>query len=220
MAIISDADVTSFVRSLLGEGTAKHWTDDEITLYIKFGMMAVESKYWYLLAPLDKKVVKRSLAENTQYVTIPGNEDSEDFSCAKIIKVEVASTGDMVRYIEPDDLSRFEEYDDGAAATDYLNIFYLQHKSATTDFPESLRPLIAIEAVMFGNTKDGTVDGALLVLHREFEGIALNFLGVSQIQEPAIISDYEVEDGYTFSNPVAWSFREGKIYLYKVRVGE
>ena len=213
MAIISDTEITSFVRSLLGEGTAKHWTDDEVTLYIKFGMMAVESKYWYLLAPLDKKIGQASLVANTAYVSIPDD-------CAKIIKLEVASTGDMVRYIEPDDLSRYEEYDDGAASANHFNIWYLEHKSATTDFPESLRPLIAIEAVMFGNTKDGTVDGALLALHREFESIALNFLGVSQVQEPALMDDYELEDKYTYTDPVGWSFREGKIYLYKVRVGE
>ena len=213
MAIISDTDVTAFVRSLLGEGTAKHWTDTEIALYIKFGMMAVESKYWYLLAPLDKKIGQASLVANTASISIPDD-------CAKIIKLEVASTGDMVRYIEPDDLSRYEEYDDGAASTNYFNIWYLEHKSATTDFPESLRPLIAIEAVMFGNTKDGTVDGALVALHREFEGIALNFLGVSQIQEPALISDHELEDSYTYDNPVGWTFREGKIYLYKVRVSD
>lgn len=213
MAIISDDDITSFVRSLLGESTAKHWSDTEITLYIKFGMMAVESKYWYLLAPLDKKIGQASLVANTAYVSIPDD-------CAKIIKLEVASTGDMVRYIEPDDLSRYEEYDDGAASTNYFNIWYLEHKSATTDFPESLRPLIAIEAVMFGNTKDGTVDGALVALHREFESIALNFLGVSQVQEPALMDDYELEDKYTYTDPVGWSFREGAIYLYKVRVGE
>lgn len=213
MAIISDDDITAFTRSLLGEATEKHWTDTEVALYIKFGMMAVESKYWYLLAPLDKKIEQASLEASTATISIPTN-------CAKIIKLEVASTGDMVRYLEPDDLSRYEEYDDGAASTNYFNIWYLLHKSATTDFPESLRPLIAIEAVMFGNIKDGTVDGALVALHREFESIALNFLGVPQIQEPALMDDYELEDKYTYTDPVGWSFREGAIYLYKVRVGE
>lgn len=210
MAVISAADVVSFTRSLLGEGTAKHWTDAEITLYIKFGVIAVQSKYWYLLAPLSKTLEQKSLTANQAYVTL--NDDA-----LKVIRVEVASSGDQLRYIEPDELFRFQEYDSGAAATNYLNIWYLEVNSAVTDFPEPFRPLIAIEAVIFGKTKDESVDAGLLALHKRFEDIALNFMGVSQIQEPAMMDDYELEDRYTYVDPVAWTFRDGKVYLYELR---
>ena len=213
MAIISADDVTDFVRSLIGETTAKHWSDVEIALYIKMGMMAIEASYWYMLAPLDKKIGQASLVANTAYVDIPDD-------CAKVIRVEVASTGDQLRFLEPDDLVQFEEYDDGAAATNYLNIWYLEHKDEVTDFPEPLRPLIALEAVIFGKTKDESVDAGLLALHKRFEDIALNYMGTVQMQEPTLMGDLELEDKYTYDDPVGWMFREGAIYLYKVRVGE
>jgi hypothetical protein len=70
--IITSANVTSFVRSLIGEETTQYWTDNEITLYIKFGMQAVMNKYWYLIAPRDAKVVQASLVASTSYIGMPG----------------------------------------------------------------------------------------------------------------------------------------------------
>ena len=213
MAIISDANVTSFIRSLIGEEEAKHWTDEEITLYKQFGMIAVNSKYWYLLAPTEAKVAATSLTANTATVSLPTD-------AAKILRVEVAENRRLLRKIEPDELWKYSVYDDGAAATNYLNIWYLEYYDTVTDFPETLRPLIALEAVMFALSKDKGITAGIKDMHTRFEEIAITFLSTDSMYEPTIFGDDELERQYTESNPCAWSFRDGSIYLYKSYDGE
>ena len=209
MAIISAANVTSLIRSLIGESTAKYWTDDEISLYLKSAMITTLNKYWYLLAPSQAKVASTDLAANTAYVSQPDD-------CAKIIRVEVASNRKLLRKIEPDELWKYSEYDDGAASSGYLNIWYLEYFNLVTDFPEALRPLIAIEAATFALTKDQAMDSTFLHLRQHYEDIALMFLAADSVYEPTIFGDYAQERAYTDDNPVAWCFRDGYIYLYKV----
>ena len=211
MSTITDANVISFIRSLIGEATVKHWTDDEITLYKQFGMMEVMNKYWYLLAPMLAEVTATSLVANTEYV-------SYDADMAKILRVEVAETGKSLRKIEPDELWKYSEYDDGAAATNYLNVWWLSYSESVTEFPPALRPLIAMEAAMYAKLKDtGAVDGAMLRMYEKFEAAALTFLSTDSMYEPTVFGDYELEEGYTYANPCAWLFRSGKIYLYKTK---
>ena len=209
MTLISDDDVTAFTRSLIGEGTAKHWTDVEIALYIEMAMMKVNTKYWHLLAPTETQVEAIDLAASTDNVSLPDD-------CAKVLRVEVAETRKLLRKIEVDEVWKYSPYDDGVAATGYLNIWFLEYYDATTDFPEALRPLIAIEAAIMAKTKDtGAVDAGILNLRREFGETAIAFLSTDSMYEPTVFGDSELEEGYTRDNPCAWAFKENKIYLYK-----
>jgi len=209
MAVISDSDVTSMVRSLIGESSAEYWTDAEVTLYIKVAMTNVQNKYWYLLAPTDTKVSNTDLSASTAYVSLPTD-------CAKVLRVEVASNRKLIRKIESDELYKYSEYDDGAAASGYLNIWYLEYYDATTDFPVALRPLIAVEAVRLAKTKDRGIEADIESLQSRFESAALTFLASDTVYEPTIFGDYAQERSYTDDNPVAWTFRDGKIYFYKI----
>lgn len=299
--IITSANVTSFVRSLVGEPITKHWTDEEITLYIKFGMLAVQGKYWYMMTEGDKSVKATSLVVNQTYVSMPNASigaaqatavlDDATFSgtynhladltyrveidlaaatdtfkwskdggttweatgtavtgtaqeldngvfvtiaattghtladlwdsacvstdCNKIVKIEVASDGSQLRYIDEGEIWKYDLYNDGAASSNYLNVWYLKNKSVIGDFPETLRPLIAIEAIVFAMTKDRRIDVDVLQLQKRFADIATIALAVAQVQEPTLLGDSELIDTYTSTNPVAWSFRDGRIYLYK-----
>lgn len=206
---ITSANVTSYVRSLIGEATTKHWTDDEITLYIQFGMMTVMNKYWYLLAPILAEATATSLTANTEYV-------SADDDCAKVLRVEVASDRKLLRKIEADEVWKYSPYDDGAAATSYLNVWWLSYSEDVTEFPAALRPLIAMEAAMYGKLKDtGAVDGGMIRMHEKFEDAAMTFLSTDSMYEPTIFGDSEMEEQYTDANPCAWLWKSGKIYLYK-----
>ena len=209
MAVISDSDVTSMVRSLIGESSAEYWTDAEVTLYIKVAMTNVQNKYWYLLAPTDTKVSNTDLSASTAYVSLPTD-------CAKVLRVEVASNRKLIRKIESDELYKYSEYDDGAAASGYLNIWYLEYYDATTDFPVALRPLIAVEAVRLAKTKDRGIETDIESLQSRLESAALTFLASDTVYEPTIFGDYAQERSYTDDNPVAWTFRDGKIYFYKI----
>ncbi len=121
----------------------------------------------------------------------------------------------MLRKIEVDELWKYTPYDDGAAATSYLNVYYLEYYDSVTDFPEALRPLIAYEAVVYAKTKSGGMDAAFSRLHQEAEATAIAFLSTDSPYEPTIFGDFELERGYTNDNPVAWMFKANKIYLYK-----
>ena len=209
MAVMSDSDVTLMVRSLIGESSAEYWTDAEVTLYIQVAMTNVQNKYWYLLAPTDAKVSNTDLSASTAYVSLPTD-------CAKVLRVEVASNRKLIRKIESDELYKYSEYDDGAAASGYLNIWYLEYYDATTDFPVALRPLIAVEAVRLAKTKDRGIETDIESLQSRLESAALTFLASDTVYEPTIFGDYAQERSYTDDNPVAWTFRDGKIYFYKI----
>jgi len=208
MAVLADSDITSLTRSLIGEATAEYWEDAEITLYIKTAMTVIQNKYWYLLAPTDAKVAATSLSASTEYVSLPTD-------AAKILRVEVAETRKMLRKIEPDELWKYSLYDDGAASASYLNIWYLEYYDATTDFPVALRPLIAYEAAVLAKTKSGGMDAAFSSLYQNAVQDAITFLSTDSMYEPTVFGDQELERGYTNENPCAWSFRDGKIYLYQ-----
>lgn len=206
--IISDADITSMIRYLIGENTAEYWDDAEITLFKKFGMIAVFSKYWYMMMPTETKVAATSLTANQAYVDLPTD-------AAKILRVEVNSDRKMLRKIEVDELWKYTPFDDGDASTNYLNVWYLEYYDSVTDFPEALRPLIAYEAVVYAKTKSGGMDRSFDRMHQRAEEQAIAFLATDSPYEPTIFGDFPLERGYTDTNPVAWLFKAGKIYLYK-----
>jgi len=207
MAVMSDDDITSLARSLIAEATAKFWTDDEVTLYIKVAMTNIQNRYWYLLAPTDAKVSATSLSASIAYVEQPTD-------CAKVLRVEVAETRKLLRKIEADEVWKYSEYDDGAAATSYLNIWYLEYYDLTTDFPVALRPLIACEAALLAVTKDKNTNH-INALYSSFHESALTFLSTDSMYEPTTFGDYELEQSYTRDNPCAWAFRDGNIHLFK-----
>ena len=303
MSIINDIDVVSFIRSLIGEPDAEYWTDAEISLYKKFGMMAVVSKYWYLLMPSEAQVASASLAASTAYIELPGRtigtavftgsglndatfggtythtadlryvvkiddavsspntftwskdggvswqaagvncavtattldngvtvtfaaitghtlaeywtSDCIVSDCAKVLRIEVAEDRKLLRKIEPDELWKYSVYNDGAAAADYLNIWYLEYYDEVTDFPAALRPLIAFEAVAYARAKDGGLDAPLMAMQQKAESDAMTFLSTDSPYEATIFGDFEQEQAYTGDNPCAWAFKDNRIYLYK-----
>ena len=208
MTIISSDNVTAYIRSLVGEATAKHWEDDEIANYIKFGLMVVISRFWYMLAPSEAKSEAASLVASQAYVEQPDD-------CAKVLRVEVAETRDLLHKIEADELWKYSVYDDGAASADYLNIWYLEYPSEVTDVPEALRPLVAVEAALSAKIKDAGVRSDLMIQQKRFEDIANTFLSTDSMYEPTHFGDYEQEQAFTRSNPCAWIFKNNRIYLYK-----
>ena len=209
MTIISDANITSMVRSLIGEATTEYWTDAEVTLYIQFAMMNVMARYWYMLMPSELQVETADLDAATDNIALPTK-------CAKVVRIEVASSKKMLRKIEADEFWKYSPYDDGSTVSAYFNIYFVEYYDETTDFPEALRPLIAVEAAILAKTKDENVDAGLMALYNRFEESAITFLATDSPQEPTIFGDYEQERAYTNDNPCAWAFKEGKIYLFKV----
>jgi hypothetical protein len=159
--------------------------------------------------PTEVKVQATDLTTALNYIGLPTD-------CAKVIRVEVASNRKMLRKIEPDELWKYSEHTPTATQTSYFNVWYLEYYDATTDFPEALRPLIAVEAAVLAKTKDENVDAGLMALHKKFEDAAIAFLSTDSPYEPTVMGDYAMERGFTDDNPVAWCFRGGAIFLYEV----
>ena len=204
---ISDADTTTFIRSLVGEATAKYWTDAEITLYKKMGMMVVMSRYWHLLAPIKQLVVSKGTVSGTATVDFPDDH-------FKPIKLEVAETKRTLAYVNPNELFKIGDWDatgtpilwtirDGkiylyptpdTTDTDYFNYWYLPYLGTIVDFPEPLRPIICIEAAILGRAKDKSVTNDLIALRDLYEQDTLIAISVPQMQEAEMFRDYETAE--------------------------
>lgn len=205
---LSDANVTSLTRSLLQEATAKFWTDAEITLYIQTAMNVVQSDFYHFLYETNKTFTTQTKTSGTATFTVP----TDTF---KIGGVEVASTGMRLHYISDDEYYKYAEWDAGesicwmfkagdimiiptptATDTNYWRIWYLPIMDVTTEFPDCLRPLIAVEAAMLGRTKDDNVSPELVLLQRRFHDAAVKALTLTQMQEATLIGDYDLESTY------------------------
>jgi len=209
MTIYSEANVTSLTRSLIGEATAKFWTDDEITLYINAAMATIGAKFFYVLYPRYKTFADGAVTSGTATVDLPDN-------CQKIGKVEVKETKKQLRFIEEDEASEYTNWGDGEPVawsfkggaiwllptpditdTDYLQIWYMEYMDAVTDFPEELRPLIAVEAAILARTKDEDVTPDLLALQKRLSDSAWDSLSITQIQEPSVARGFTLASIYT-----------------------
>jgi hypothetical protein len=207
--IISDANVTSYVRSLLNEASAKFWTDAEITNFIKFGMVEAQARFHTWLYKKTKKLHQLStVAAQADYdlSSTPGDIHT-------IQHISVAETGAHLRYINDDEYWKYAQvaageprawmwYDNkvrliptpAAASTNYLNIWYSPQITTTITFPESVRPWIAVQAVISALTKDKAVTPDLIALAKHYEENVMIEIIFDQMQEAEQFGDYGVED--------------------------
>jgi hypothetical protein len=205
---MTDAEVTIYIRSLLSEATAAYWTDAEITLYKKIAMSIVLGQFSYLLYPLKKKFTSGDLTINSPYVDLPA-----DFY--KIGKMEKASDGSMLRHIQEDEVIFFQTltsdpcawtYSDNhfmliptptAGATAWLNIWYLPKLDTIAGFPDILHPLIGVESVINGKTKDEDTKDDIYLLQKRYYDAAVSDLATYQLQEAEAMRPYCMDDLYS-----------------------
>lgn len=210
--IISDTDVTTYIRSLLNEATAKFWTDAEITLYKKFGMVQAQSRFHTYLYKKTKKLYQLSTTASTadyDLSTTPGD-------IHMIQHISEASTGEHLAYIDDDSYWKYAEWESGdpkawmwynnqvrliptpdSSDTNYLNIWYSPQLDSVTEFPEIVRPWIAVQAVISALTKDKAVTPGIMATAKFHEENVLIEVTFDQMQEPTVIGDHAIEDRYT-----------------------
>ena len=205
---LSDDDVTNYIRSLVNEETAAFWTDADITLYKKMGMSIVQNTFYPFVKDKQKTFELATMTDGTN--TITPNADA-----FRITGVEIAETGARLRHITDNEYWKYAEWDDGepiawmwkasaimliptpsATESEFFRIWYLPIMDAVTEFPECLRPLIALEAVISAKTRDENVTQDLLILHKRYSDAAMIALAMDQMQEPIIMSDFELSEGY------------------------
>jgi len=212
MALWDDTSITAFIRDLIDEDTAKHWTTAAVTRAKNAAMVLVGAKYWYLLFPMYKTFEDSAMTDGTNTIALPTDAQPNT------VCVTVASTGRKIRHIQENELFKFEHWDDGKpvvwlwkggavylvptpseTTAGYFRIWYMEYRNSVADFPEELRPLVAIEAAILALVKDQNTQAlqGLFALQKQYHDTALIALHLSSIQEPSMIGDYEESDSYT-----------------------
>lgn len=207
---MTDDTVTSYIRSLVNEATAEFWTDADITLYKQIGMSVLQSLYYPFMKDKNKTFeLKGTTANSDTFDTVLSTD------AFRITGIEIAETGARLRYITDNEYWKYADWDNGepntwmfkagvvkliptpsATVSELLRVWYLPIMDAVSEFPECLRPLIAIEAVISAKTRDENVTPDLLVLHKRYSDAAMVALTLEQMQEPIIMGDFELEEGY------------------------
>jgi len=205
---MTDNEFTLYVRSLLNEPAAAFWTDADLVTYKAVAITLVNAIFWNLLFPLKKRYYDYSLTVGENNLDLP-------VGWHKIVRVEVAATGQVLKYIPDQEIPRYENADAGegplgwmfirgkirplpnptAAMANYLRVWYLPRATTLADLPEDLHPLVAIETVLAGRTQDENVSPYLSNLRDRFEWIARKALVQFQTQAPLVLEDdYDLGD--------------------------
>jgi len=204
---LTDDNVTDMIRSLISEGSAKYWTDAEITLYKTQAMDKVLARWYPWMYETNKKHEDFGIENNTAKYDLPDD-------CYKVSILEVKSSGERVRYINATEYWKYASFDDCDAAwmytggqieivpqpsetdTDYYQLWYMPICDAVTEFPECLRPLIIIEAVKLAKFKDNALDPSALELEKDYIEAAKHFFAMSQMGSPEVMGDFHDEESY------------------------
>jgi hypothetical protein len=199
---VTDTEWETYVRSLLNEDTAAFWTTADLAVYKSVAITLVNAVFWNLLFPLKKRYYDYSLTAGENYLDLP-------VGWHKIVRVEKKLTGEPLNPIPDALLSDYLNADTSegplgwafvrgkirplpdpkAAMADYIRLWYLPRATALAELPEDLHPLVAVEAVIAGRTKDENVSPHLANLRDRYEWVARKALVQLQTQAPLAIPD-------------------------------
>lgn len=207
---LTDDNITAYIRSLVNESTASFWTDNDITLYKQIGMSVVQSSYFpYMKDRYKTYQLKGTTADSDTFDSVLSTD------AWRITGVEIAETGARLRYITDNEYWKYAGWSPGepntwmfkagvvkliptpsATVSELFRVWYLPIMDSVSEFPECLRPLIAIEAVISAKVRDENVNQDILWLHKRYSDAAMIALTLDQMQEPIIMGDYELGEGY------------------------
>ena len=198
---MTDSEFSIYVRSLLNESAAAFWTDGDLAAYKKVAITLINGIFWNLLFSLKKWPVTYSLAVGENYLSLP-------VGWHKVVRVERASDGVPLKPIPDCELPDYLNADAGepagytfvrgkvrilpdsaSARPDYLRLWFFPRATTLADLPEDLHPLVAVETVIAGRTKDENVSPYLSNLRDRYEWIARKSLVQFQTQAPLSIPD-------------------------------
>lgn len=203
---ITLVNATALIRSLIGEATAKYWTTDEVTLYLQAAMVKVAAQYHPWLFNRYKNVSDLGVVSGTKDYDIVTDG-------YKLSHIQVKENGKKLRYINEDEYYKYAQWTGtyplvwtwvgdhirliptpGFTDTDYLLVWFIKNLDEITDFPDSLRALICVEAAILARTKNEDVTNDLLVLRKEYEAAAIVDLQMTNADDVTQFGDFSEED--------------------------
>lgn len=203
---ISNANAVSFVRSLIGESSAKFWTNDEITLYLQFAMAKVQGELFPLLWERNKDYA---------YIdTVAGTDDYDaPADSFKVSHIQITETGKKVRYISEDEWAKYKYNNAGITGTDndFFTVWFMKNLDEITDFPDSVRVYIAIEAAIMARAKNEDVTSDLINMHRDAKMAALTEVTMYNMHQIDAFSEFSEEEELDMQ--YVWTWKGGKIHF-------
>lgn len=200
---MTDSELTAYIKSLIAGEDDPLWTTDTIELYKKVGMSLVSANLWHLLYPIKKTYVDVDITANEPFISLPAG-------CQKVVNLEIAETGQPLKYITENQLWRYERQATGEpeawtfnankiqliptpnlTKTGMYRLWYLPRPATIADLPDEVHPLVAVEAVLSAKIRDEDLTADLIMLQKRFTDIAINALSVAQVQEPESMADHE-----------------------------
>jgi hypothetical protein len=197
---------------MIGESTARYWTDAEITLYIQMAMAKTQSQYFSLLWNQCKTVSDFGVVAATPTYAYPTD-------AFRVKSFQIKTDGiNLVKCDEEDFHTYAEATDPNPVAwmlqgglvrllptptvtdSDYLLCWYMKNLTisvstpAVTDFPDVCKSLIGIEAVILARGKDNAITPDLLEIKKIYESAAIMELSTSMAEGQDFVSyDYNEE---------------------------
>lgn len=206
--MITSGNATSFVRSLIGEATTKWWTDAEITLYLQFAMTRVQGEFYPQLWERNKTFADLSLVAGTQSYDEPAD-------CFKISHIQEAATGRKLHQIGEDEYFKYKSWAAGTPSgwmykdkhifilpapastdSDWGLIWYMPAADEITDFPDSFRALVAVEAAILARGKNKEITADLFELQKMFRQSAIIDATMTTYGQVNVISDFSEESSF------------------------
>jgi len=203
---ITDANVTSMIRSLVGEATAKYWTEAEVTLYKQFGMTKVLGQYAPWLFNKFKSVAELGIVSGTSLYDYPEE-------VYKISYIQVKATGRKLRYIDEEEYYKYAQLTGtdpivwthiggqikliptpSSTDDDYLYVWYLPNLDTVAEFPDPCRALIAIEGAILARTKNEDMSNDMLILRKEYTEAVLVELQTTNIGDINVFPDFTEDE--------------------------
>jgi hypothetical protein len=198
---MTDSSFELYARSLMNDADTALFSTAEFVVHKAVAITLVNANFWNLLFPLKKWPILYSLAVGENYLDLP-------VGWHKVVRVEIASTGQALKPIPDIELPDYLNADSGepagytfvrgkvrilpdsaSALTDYLRLWFLPRATTLAELPEDLHPLVAVETVIAGRTKDENVSPYLTHLRDRYEYLARKALLQFQTQSPLSIPD-------------------------------
>jgi hypothetical protein len=200
-------NITDLIRSLIGEKTAKYWEAAEITLYLQLAMVKVQAQYGPWLFSRYKNVANfGTIANQADYDMVTDGY--------KLSNIQVKETGRKIRYIDENEYYKYAQSTTGtptvwtwvggkvrlmptpsATDSDYMLAWYVKNLDEVTDFPDSCRALIAVEAAILARTKNEDVSSDILMLRKEYELAVQVDLQMANDSDINVMHDFTEEEG-------------------------
>jgi hypothetical protein len=203
---MTDLAFEALCRLWLNDKDKDFWDSDDFTVLKATSLQSVADKWWMLLEPLQAKAVTFDVQANVQ------DYDPRVIAtdCKKILRIEVAETGDKIHYVWRNQLFFYEKMNPAPPTNwtmlgglirtypktavlmpAYLRMHYLPDISLLSDLPTCLHPVVAMELVVAARLKDEKVTNDIMMALQRYEDSARRFLQQFQAQEPYVAALFD-----------------------------